>query len=83
MIEAGFQNVFELRFKWPQNPWPKDKKMKELGRWSMINTLDGLHGFSARLFTTVLGMSIEEMELLLTDVRQDIQNRKIHSYCPV
>lgn len=32
MIAAGFQNVVELEFKWPQNNWPKDTKLKELGR---------------------------------------------------
>lgn len=28
---AGFQNVVEMQFKWPQNPWPKDKHLKKLG----------------------------------------------------
>jgi len=83
MVEAGFRNVVELRFMWPQNSWPKDKKMKELGRWNMINALDGLQGFTARLFTKVQGMPVEEMEVLLMEVRQDIQNRKIHCYWPV
>jgi len=31
IIEAGFQNVVEVRYKWPQNTWPKDSKLKELG----------------------------------------------------
>jgi len=31
-LEAqGFENVVEVKFKWPQNRWPKDKKLKELG----------------------------------------------------
>ena len=32
MEEAGFRNVVETKFKWPQNRWPKDPKMKELGK---------------------------------------------------
>jgi hypothetical protein len=32
--EAGFQNVVEEKFKWPQNKWPRDPKMKELGKSS-------------------------------------------------
>ena len=28
---AGFTNVVELQYKWPQNHWPKNKKFKELG----------------------------------------------------
>ena len=31
LIEAGFDDVVEVRYKWPQNRWPKDKKLKELG----------------------------------------------------
>ncbi|KAF2758956.1 putative methyltransferase [Pseudovirgaria hyperparasitica] len=83
MIEAGFQNVTEIVYKWPQNRWPKDKELKQLGEWNMINTLDGLHGFSARLCTQVLGMSPEELELLLMGCRKEIQNPRIHAYWPI
>jgi SAM-dependent methyltransferase len=83
MLAAGFENVVQLEFKWPQNPWPKDPKMKELGRWNMVNTLEGLHGFSIRLLTRELGMTIGEVEVLLMEVRKDVQNRKIHAYWPM
>lgn len=81
--DAGFINVTRLDFKWPQNGWPKNPALKELGRWHLINTLDGLHGFTVRPFTAVLGMSVEEVELLLMNVRKDIANRRIHSYWPM
>jgi len=32
LIEAGFENVVQYQLKWPQNRWPKDRKLKELGR---------------------------------------------------
>tara|TARA_R110002060_G_scaffold61789_5_gene71231 strand:+ start:1063 stop:1296 length:234 start_codon:yes stop_codon:yes gene_type:complete len=32
MIAAGFENVTEVIYKWPTNRWPKDKRMKELGK---------------------------------------------------
>ena len=32
LIEAGFENVVEIRYKWPQNRWPKDRGLKELGK---------------------------------------------------
>jgi SAM-dependent methyltransferase len=83
MLNAGFQNVVEVKYKWPQNQWPKDKFLKQLGLWNMVNTLDGLHGFSARLCTQVLGMSTEELELLLMACRNDIKNTKIHAYWPM
>ena len=38
LIDAGFVNVVEKEFKWPINQWPKDPKMKELGK-SHLSTL--------------------------------------------
>lgn len=32
LIEAGFENVVVIQYKWPQNSWPKDPKLKELGK---------------------------------------------------
>ncbi|RAO71525.1 uncharacterized protein BHQ10_007537 [Talaromyces amestolkiae] len=83
MVSVGFKNVVEIKYKWPQNQWPKDKFFKQLGLWNMVNTLDGLYGFSARLCTQVLGMSVEELELLLMACRNDIKNTKMHAYWPV
>ncbi|KAM0343746.1 hypothetical protein ACHAPU_008173 [Fusarium lateritium] len=34
MEDAGFTDIVDTRFKWPTNPWPKDKKHKELGTWN-------------------------------------------------
>lgn len=80
MTEAGFENITEVRYKWPQNVWPKDKHLKKIGEWNMVNTLDGLYGFAARLCIQVMGMTPEELEVLLAACRKDITNPKIHSY---
>jgi hypothetical protein len=29
---AGFVNVVEKKFVWPTNRWPKNKKLKEIGK---------------------------------------------------
>jgi hypothetical protein len=31
LVEAGFVNVVETRYKWPTNSWPEDPKFKQLG----------------------------------------------------
>ena len=36
MIDAGFENVTELRYKWPIGPWPKDPKQKKLGMLTIL-----------------------------------------------
>ncbi|CBF73551.1 hypothetical protein AN7933.2 [Aspergillus nidulans FGSC A4] len=80
MTETGFKNVKEVKYKWPQNPWPKDPHLKHIGQWNMVNTLDGLHGFSAKLLIEVMGMTPEEHQELLAQCRKDITNPRIHAY---
>ncbi|KAF5024442.1 hypothetical protein F66182_3528 [Fusarium sp. NRRL 66182] len=67
--QAGFQNTTETIFRWPTNSWPKDKKLKELGRWNLVNFDSGVEGVSLALFTRFLGWSKEEVLMLCADVR--------------
>ena len=46
------------------------------------NVLNGLEAFSLMMFTNVLGFTVEEVQLLLVDVRKDLKNRRIHAYWP-
>lgn len=80
MIDAGLEDVTEEKFTWPVNGWPKDAKLKEIGNWNLINVMDGLEGFTVRLFTMALEMSVEEVQVMLEGVRKNLQDRKIHSY---
>ncbi|KAK4234771.1 Phosphoethanolamine N-methyltransferase [Achaetomium macrosporum] len=83
LIDAGYQNVVQVEYKWPTNTWPKDKKHKEIGAWNLTNMTAALQALSLMIFTTVLGWSVEEVELLLVDVRKDLKNRDIHAYWPM
>ncbi|CAI4220169.1 unnamed protein product [Parascedosporium putredinis] len=80
LIDAGFQNVTETRYKWPINTWPKDPKFKDLGAWTLENFLQGVQGFTLALFTRVLGWTQEEIELFLIEVRKGYKDRRIHAY---
>lgn len=80
MKDTGFTNVQTTMYRWPGHPWPKKPADKELGLWVMVNLLDGLQGFTMALFTRVLGWSVEQVELLLVDIRKDVQSKKIHTY---
>jgi hypothetical protein len=83
MIKAGYEDVVEKRYRWPQNRWPKDPKYKELGMWACADIVDGLEGLSLALFTRALGMTKEEVMAFLVDVRKDMRNTRIHSYWPM
>ncbi|KAK8112261.1 uncharacterized protein PG998_008718 [Apiospora kogelbergensis] len=83
MREAGFEDVTQEKFAVPGNPWTRDKTHKQLGVLQRTNILEGLHGISISLFTKFLGMSTEEVEVFLADVRRDINDTRIHFHYPV
>ena len=43
--KAGFANVAEVQYIWPQNDWPKDKKLKELGMLFLSKFLTAISTF--------------------------------------
>lgn len=52
---------------------------KTVGAWNLVQTEDGLEGFTFRLFTQFLGWKIEEVQVLLANVRKDLRDPKIHA----
>ncbi|KAF4978632.1 hypothetical protein FZEAL_5035 [Fusarium zealandicum] len=83
--EKGFVDIVETTFKWPTNPWPKDKKHKELGQWHNANMVDfkGLEALAMAALTRVLGWSQEEVAVFLAVVKKEMCNKSIHAYWPV
>ncbi|KAK1999914.1 S-adenosyl-L-methionine-dependent methyltransferase [Colletotrichum falcatum] len=78
--DAGFVNVTHQRFKIPIGDWPKDPHYKECGLINLMQILDGMEGFAMRLFTGVLGMTKEEVLVLLAEVRRELKSKAFHSY---
>jgi hypothetical protein len=83
MIDAGFEDVVEIIYRWPSNQWPKDAKYKELGAWNLLNIDSEVEGMTRALFTRGLGWSPEEVQVFLADVRKDMRNRNMHTYWPM
>ena len=55
--EAGFVEVVEKRYKWPVGPWSSDPRLKEIGRWNLLNWEEGMEGWVMAAYTRVLGVS--------------------------
>ncbi len=79
---AGFEEVTEIIYKWPVNPWPKDKKLKEIGTWQFENLYHGISGLSMAFFTRFLGWDRTELEVFLAEVRENMKDRTMHAYFP-
>lgn len=80
MREIGFEDVKEYRIHVPVNPWARGEKNKVLGAMSQQNLVGGVEGMSTALFTRALGWTPEKVTELLTDVRANIADRRIHAY---
>ncbi|TDZ32612.1 Secondary metabolism regulator LAE1 [Colletotrichum spinosum] len=83
LAEIGFRDVTLNTFKWPTNAWPRDSKYKELGIWQNENLNEGVEGFIIAPFTRILGWTKEEVQMLLIDIRKDVNNRNLHAYFPI
>ncbi|KAF4451644.1 hypothetical protein F53441_5323 [Fusarium austroafricanum] len=83
MKEAGFVDIVDTRFKWPTNPWPRDKKYKELGSWNNHNASGALEALTMASFSRAHGWTREEVTMFLVDVRKDLNNPSIHAYNPI
>lgn len=56
MEKAGFVNVEYKTFKWLIGPWPRDRKMKEIGAYHRLGWDEGINGWAMFLFTKYLGV---------------------------
>lgn len=79
--DAGFVDVSVKTIKMPQGPWPKDKKMKEVGKICTMVVSTGFDSHGLALFTKYGNMSTEEAKTLSQGAFADVVGRKVHAYC--
>ncbi|TID06960.1 putative methyltransferase tdiE [Colletotrichum higginsianum] len=72
--DAGFENMFHKKMKLPIGPWPKNQYHKDLGWMNLSQLLQGLEGFTMRVFTGVLDWTEEEVQVQLAQVRNELKN---------
>ncbi|PGH07447.1 hypothetical protein GX51_01748 [Blastomyces parvus] len=83
MEKAGFVDVTEVKLKMPLGPWPKDKMLKEVGKFYYLECLQGLDGWALAFLTRVMGWDVTEVQVLLAKFREAMGDRSIHSYVPL
>lgn len=80
MEAAGFVDVVEEIFQWPTNTWPKGKYHKTVGTLFNQDMQEGLSGIAMAVCYRIYGMSKENVEALLVDVKKDLNDKSIHAY---
>ncbi|KAH7065704.1 methyltransferase [Paraphoma chrysanthemicola] len=80
MEAAGFVDVNEKVVKVPIGPWPKDARMKEIGRYQREHMAMGIEPYTLGFIGRVLGWSEAECRILIAKVINDVRNRALHLY---
>lgn len=69
--DAGFVDIKQEVYTWPVGDWPKDKTLKEIGRFGVQGVLDSLYGFAVHLLTAE-GWSLERVTELCDKTRKSL-----------
>ncbi|CAI0643549.1 unnamed protein product [Colletotrichum noveboracense] len=75
---TGFDNVESQKFKAPSGQWAKDPQLRDVGMICLSQLLDGLEGFTLKLFCGFLGKTQEEMLVMLSNVRKELKSGAAH-----
>jgi hypothetical protein len=78
--DAGFVDVQIKTLKQPFGPWPKDKRLKQLGAMMMLNCQTAFHAYGLAALTRILGMNVEEADALCRGGIQATRNKNSHTY---
>jgi len=78
--KVGFRDVQLRRYRWPIGTWSSDDKEKTLGAWAKRDVLEGVQGLAMAFLTRTAGLTREEVELRLVDVRKELNDPEVHQY---
>lgn len=77
--DAGFKNVQVKKYLVPMGAWPKDKHLKTLGAWNLVEAESGFEAGIMAILTRHAGWSKEEVDILVAKTRSDAKNPAIHT----
>lgn len=76
-----FENIQSLEKLCPMGSWPKDKSLKELGRFFKVQYLEGgLESYTLAIFTRFGGWNEMELKVLIAKVKEEVKTGKMHLY---
>ena len=63
----------------PLNPWHDHPRLQEVGAYFLRNAYEGARGFGWEMLRAS-GLSVEQTESLVAELRQEVLDRDNHSY---
>ncbi|CCT71080.1 related to methyltransferase [Fusarium fujikuroi] len=80
MEKAGFVNLEERDFKVPIGGWPKDPRMKEIGKYAQATLEQDIEGYVLFMANTVEGWTRAEVEVYISMLRRELRQGTMHPY---
>lgn len=80
LTDIGDGTITDFFAQVPMGTWPKDKRMKEIGRFQLFHALEALESYSLAIFTRVLKWTPEETRDLIAKVKAEGTNPHLHLY---
>jgi hypothetical protein len=64
----------------PIGSWPKDKRLKEIGRFERAQALDAVESHTLAVYTRILGYSFDQTQVVIEGVKREFSDPKLHLY---
>ena len=73
MEKAGFIDIQQKTVILPLGPWPRQRELKELGKWGKLSLLEGSYPYALLLLTRE-GWTEEEIREMVDDLVSSVDN---------
>lgn len=80
LVDTGFEEVMEHRYKLPIGGWSKDPRLKEMGMYNRLHWDQGIEGWCVFLLTRYLGWQREEVMVYVAQMRRMLRDKAVHAY---
>ncbi|KAI5856821.1 S-adenosyl-L-methionine-dependent methyltransferase [Tricharina praecox] len=77
---AGFADVKEFSYKQPYGPWPKDKRMKQIGAMALVMLDTGIEAYGIAPYTRILKMDPGEASKIIHEAKEVAKDLSIHTH---
>jgi hypothetical protein len=67
----------------PIGGWPKDPKLKEVGKYQEVQSIQAIESYTPKLFGQVLGWPMEDIQVIMAQAKSELRDPSIHLYLPV
>jgi hypothetical protein len=80
IIDAGFVDVVEKKWKVPIGGWSSDPKLKRVGLYTLLFLEESLEGFALYMLKEIMCWEYVEIQVLVAKMRQALRDWRLYPY---